>query len=71
MYYSESMNRLTSIVFNDESTLKVLRELDVNKAHGYEDVSIRMIKLCDKFIILAISLSYMISMINLFINRYN
>ena len=43
-------------------------ELDVNKAHGYEDVSIRMIKLCDKFIILAISLSYMISMINLFIN---
>ena len=46
-------------------------ELDVNKAHGYEDVSIRMIKLCDKFIILAISLSYMISMINLFINRYN
>ena len=68
MYYSESMSRLTSIVFNDESILKVLMELDVNKAHGYEDVSIRMIKLCDKFIILAISLSYMISMINLFIN---
>ena len=71
MYYSESMSRLTSIVFNDESILKVLMELDVNKAHGYEDVSIRMIKLCDKFIILAISLSYMISMINLFINWYN
>ena len=68
MYYSESMSRLTSIVFNDESILKVLMELDVNKAHGYEDVSIRMIKLCNKFIILAISLSYMISMINLFIN---
>ena len=54
----ESMNRLTSINFNDESILKIIRALDVNKAHGHDDISIRMIKLCDKSIIPAISLIY-------------
>ena len=54
----ESMNRLTSTSFNDESILKIIRALDVNKAHGHDDISIRMIKLCDKSIIPAISLIY-------------
>ena len=54
----KSTNRLTSIVFNDESILKIIRALDVNKAHGHDDISIRMIKLCDKSIIPAISLIY-------------
>ena len=35
----ESMNRLTLIVFNDESILKITRALDANKAHG-NDISI-------------------------------
>ena len=49
----------TSIVFNEESILKIIKALDVNKAaHGHDDISIRMIKLCDKSIILAISLIY-------------
>ena len=54
----ESINRLTSIVFNDENILNILRALDVNKAHGHDDILIRMIKLCDKSIIPAISLIY-------------
>ena len=48
----------TSIVFNEESILKIIKALDVNKAHGHDDISIRMIKLCDKSVILAISLIY-------------
>ena len=32
--------------------------LDVNKAHGHDDISIRMIKLCNKSIIPVISLTY-------------
>ena len=54
------MNRLTSIAFNDESILKIIRALDVNKAHGEHghDISIQMIKFCDKSIISAISLIY-------------
>ena len=52
----ESMNRLTSIVFNDESISKIIRALDVNKTHGHDIISVRMIKLYDKSIIPAISL---------------
>ena len=48
----ESMNRLTSITFNDEIILKIIRVLDVNKAHDHDDISVRMIKkLCNKSII--------------------
>ena len=47
----ESMNRLTSIVFNDESILKIIRALDANKVHGHDDISIRMIKLSGRSII--------------------
>ena len=36
----ESMNRLTSIVFNDESILKTIRALHVKKAHGHDDISV-------------------------------
>ena len=38
--------------------LKTIRALDVDKAHGQDNTSIRMIKLCDKSIIPAISLIY-------------
>ena len=52
----ESMHRLTSIVCNDESILNIIRALDVNKAHGHDDISIRMIRLCDKSFIINLSL---------------
>ena len=54
----ESMSWLISMVFNDESTLKIIKALDVNKTHGHDDISMWMIKLCDKSIIPAISLIY-------------
>ena len=28
--------------------MKIIRALNVNKAHGFDDISIRMIKICDK-----------------------
>ena len=44
------MNRLTSITFNDEIILKIIRVLDVNKAHDH--ISVRMIKKsCNKSIL--------------------
>ena len=42
------MNILTSIFFDDESILKIIRALDVNKAYGHDDISIQIIKLCNK-----------------------
>ena len=43
---------------NDESKLKIIRALDVNEGHGHDNISIQMIKLCDKSIIPELSLIY-------------
>ena len=43
-----TQSRLNSIGFNEDEVLKILRVLNVHKAHGHNDISIRMIKICDK-----------------------
>ena len=47
----ESEARFSKITFTDDQILKILRALDINKAHGHDEISIRMLKLCDKSII--------------------
>ena len=43
----ETEARLTSINFSDNDILKIIRSLDINKAHGHDDISVRMVKICD------------------------
>ena len=31
--------------------LKTIRSLDINKAHGHDDISVRMMKICDDAIV--------------------
>ena len=40
--------RLNYIDFNEDKILKLIRALNIHKAHGHDDISIRMIKICDK-----------------------
>ena len=40
-------NRLNSIAFNAENIVKFIRTLNENKAHGWDGVSVRRLKLCD------------------------
>ena len=40
--------RLNFINLNEDEILKVIRALNIHKAHGHDDISIRMIKICDK-----------------------
>ena len=40
-------SRLHSIVFSFEEISKTKRSLDVNKVRGHDDISIRIIKICD------------------------
>ena len=40
--------RLGSLDFNEGEILKMIRALNINKAHGHRDISIRMIKICDE-----------------------
>ena len=43
-----TQSRLNFINFNEDEILKVIRALNIHKAHGHDDISIRMIKICDK-----------------------
>ena len=40
--------RLKFLDFKEVEIFKILRALNINQAHGYDDISIRMIKICDK-----------------------
>ena len=42
---------LSSIQFKDQDILKITRFLNYNKAHGYDDISIRLLKICDSSIV--------------------
>ena len=43
-----AQSRLSSLDFNEDEALKIIRSLNIHKAHGHDDISIRMIKICDK-----------------------
>ena len=40
--------RLNYIDFNEDEILKIIKALNIHKAHGQDDISIRMINICDK-----------------------
>ena len=40
-------SRLCFLDFNEDQILKTIGDLSIRKAHVHDDISIRMIKLCD------------------------
>ena len=40
---------LSTIHFTSDNILKIIKNLDPNKAHRHDMISIRMIKICDAF----------------------
>ena len=45
-----STSTVSAINFNEDDILKIIRSLNINKAHGHGDISVRIIKACDKAI---------------------
>ena len=43
-----TLSRLSSLHLNKDDMLKIIRALNINKAHGHDDISNRMIKICGK-----------------------
>ena len=35
-----------STTFNESDIIKIIRALDINKVHGHDNISVRMIKFC-------------------------
>ena len=40
-------NKLSSLQFQDEEIIKIIRSLDINKAHQHDGISIRMLNIFD------------------------
>ena len=44
--YYKTDNRLSAVNFSIDDITKILQNLDPNKAHGHDKISIRMLQLC-------------------------
>ena len=53
-----TQSRLGSLAFNEGEILNIIRALNIHKAHGHDDISIRMIKICNKSILKPLSLIF-------------
>ena len=49
---------LEFLEFNEGEILKIIRALNINKAHGHDDISIRMIKICDKSLLKPVTILF-------------
>ena len=49
---------LSSIHFEDQDILKIIQSLNYNKAHGYDDISIRLLKICNSSIVRPLSIIF-------------
>ena len=49
-------SRINSVPFSDD--LVIIGNLNVNKAHGHDDISIRMIKMCDESLLRPLSIIF-------------
>ena len=43
----KTISRLSSLSFENNDILKLKRSLNIQKAHGFDDISIHIIKICD------------------------
>ena len=43
----DKMSKLTEFAISEEKILKIIRNLNPNKAHGWDGISARMIKICN------------------------
>ena len=50
--------KLSSFDIQDKDIYKTIKTLDVNKTHGHNEMSIRMLKLCDESIVKPLSIIF-------------
>ena len=50
--------RLDFLEFNEGEILKIIRARNIKKGHGHDDISIRMIKICDKSLLKSLTILF-------------
>ena len=53
-----SAARLTSIKLDNNDVFKIIKSLNVIKAHGHDGILVRMIKVCDESLVQLLSLIF-------------
>ena len=53
--------RLSSLKINDDDILSIIKSLNSNKSHGWNKLSIKMIKMCDKTLVYPLKLIFIAS----------
>ena len=56
--FSTQRQDFLSITCEDNDTLKIIRNLDISKAHGFDNISIRMVKLCHDSLVKPLSIIF-------------
>ena len=51
-------SRINLVPFSDDLVINIIRNLNVNKAHGHDDISIRMIKMCHESLLRPLSIIF-------------
>ena len=51
-------SKLSSLQFEDKDIIKIIRSFDTNKAHGHDDLSTRILKICQLAIIKPLSIIF-------------
>ena len=49
---------ISAVDFKDQDTLKLIRALDINKTHGHDSISTRVMKICDSNIVKPLSIIF-------------
>ena len=57
----KTRSRLNTISFGKEDILKIITNLNVNKAYGHDDISLRMLEICDSEVAEPLSFIYKIA----------
>ena len=57
-YITRRNNLLETIKIDADKVLKIIRSLDCNKAHSWDDMSVSMVKICDSSIVRPLCLTY-------------
>ena len=47
-----------SITFNESDVIEIIRPLEVNKAHGHDNILVRMIKFCTNSVAHSLTLTF-------------
>ena len=54
-------HRLDKANFDSAKILSIIHSLNVNKAHGWDEISIRMVKICDEALVLPLQIIFISS----------